>query len=171
MFIPQINKNKYYNNERFRENLKLQQYKRILNLTKTKLYEPDSKSVYLWIFQPDKQISNDLLTHWNKAWITCVAFSQCKYCTSGKYAGIALPANSNLLNSRLDCSSVAASDSIRLPETGGVEGGFVPICNRSLTRVKRFLQTIVLRKLRRSLKAPPLLPRLHFCSVNTLWLN
>lgn len=59
--------NKYYNNEKFRENLKLQQYKRMLNLPERKLYETDSESVYLWGFQPDKQISNDLLTHWNKA--------------------------------------------------------------------------------------------------------
>lgn len=61
--IPQINKNKYYNNEKFREKLKLQQYKSMLNIPKRKLYETDSKSVYLWGFQPDKQISNDLLTH------------------------------------------------------------------------------------------------------------
>lgn len=55
-FIPQININDYYNNEKFRENLKLQQYKRMLNLPKRKLYETDSKSLYLWGFQPGKQI-------------------------------------------------------------------------------------------------------------------
>lgn len=66
-FIPQINKNEYYNNEKIRANLKLQQYKRMLNLPKRKLYETDSKYVYLWGFQPEKQINKDLLTHWNKA--------------------------------------------------------------------------------------------------------
>lgn len=65
--IPQINKNKYYNNEKLCGTLKLQQYKRMLRLPKRKLDETDSKSVYLWRFQPDKQINNDLLTHWNKA--------------------------------------------------------------------------------------------------------